>query len=108
MNNRFRVWPYVRTRGIYIQDDDQWVGLGQLRCLHHAYVTAPSESRIAPPTAPETLYSRRSNHAPSLHGAALTLLLLGSMADALLMVSAWLAGTCFADDLCFARWHTLC
>ena len=38
MNNRFAVWPYVRTRGVWIQDDDQWVAALQLQCLHRAWL----------------------------------------------------------------------
>ena len=41
MNNRFRVWPFVRTRGVFIQDDDMWLGVKDLRCLHATWLQNP-------------------------------------------------------------------
>ena len=43
MNNRFRVWPHVATRGIFMQDDDMWLEPADLRCLHAAWLADPKQ-----------------------------------------------------------------
>jgi hypothetical protein len=43
MNNRFRVWPHVATRGIFMQDDDMWLEPTDLRCLHNAWLADPKQ-----------------------------------------------------------------
>ena len=41
MNNRFAVWPHIRTAGVFIQDDDMWLDEAHLRCLHQLWLKQP-------------------------------------------------------------------